>query len=555
MWHEGSSEQARRVAGGLRWAFAIVVLMPAFVRGAEREAARSGVADSKLGQELFAREWTPGDPRCHGGDGLGPVYNATSCLACHNLGGSGGAGAREKNVNFVTRSPYDGDPVNGDFPGLILDGGNGMAFTGRNTTIRGVHPPTTPSHVLHPAFTERRFAIPLHHFATDNGYPEWWSRFVGLGPYPERDGLDRFQRLARNLRNVTAKRGAVFLPDQMMLSQRNAPPLFGLGLIDSLANSVLDRVAAAQPHKVRGRVSKKGDGRVGRFGWKAEIPTLEEFVFAACANELGLEVVGHHQGISPISREAISTTPDLTPTECGAMVSYIRNLPVPVALDFSRSEVRSSVEAGRSAFAKVGCATCHTPDLGDIHGIYSDLLLHDMGKPLTAGGGYRALVDADNPDGPQTHEWRTPPLWGFHDSGPYLHDGRAETLDQVVREHRGQAEESALRYFRLPVKERLEVQLFLRSMVAPGGDLPKIAQEVEADFRRATELAQNPLPPQVREANLRTRNTSRLQAGRALERMGKADGALGFYREIVRDSPGSTEARAAAKRIEALEDR
>src|SRR5713226_5066999 len=54
------------------------------------------------GKELFTREWIAGDRRSHAGDGLGPVYNAQSCAACHRLGGIGGAGNNETNVSLVT---------------------------------------------------------------------------------------------------------------------------------------------------------------------------------------------------------------------------------------------------------------------------------------------------------------------------------------------------------------------------------------------------------------------------------------------------------------------
>src|SRR6516162_4470704 len=56
----------------------------------------------KQGKELFTREWVAGDRRSHAGDGLGPVYNAQSCAACHKLGGIGGAGTNETNVSLVT---------------------------------------------------------------------------------------------------------------------------------------------------------------------------------------------------------------------------------------------------------------------------------------------------------------------------------------------------------------------------------------------------------------------------------------------------------------------
>ena len=54
------------------------------------------------GYEIFNREWMPNDPRSHGGDGLGPVYNDSSCVACHNAGGSGGAGPVGKNIDILS---------------------------------------------------------------------------------------------------------------------------------------------------------------------------------------------------------------------------------------------------------------------------------------------------------------------------------------------------------------------------------------------------------------------------------------------------------------------
>ena len=87
---------------------------------------------------------------------------------------------------------------------------------------------------------------------------------------------------------------------------------------------------------------------------------------------------------------------------------------------------------GRRLFAEVGCATCHAPTLGDVRGIYSDLLLHDMGQSLSDSGSTYGIDGPDTPEGPTPREWRTPPLWGYRDSGPYLHDGRAQDLEEAV---------------------------------------------------------------------------------------------------------------------------
>jgi CxxC motif-containing protein (DUF1111 family) len=107
--------------------------------------------------------------------------------------------------------------------------------------------------------------------------------------------------------------------------------------------------------------------------------------------------------------------------------------------------------------------------VGDIDSIYSDLLLHDMGPALSDSGGYYGISEPKSTtNGVKSQEWRTPPLWGFRDSGPYLHDGRAENLEEAVALHGGEATNSAKRFFKLLPAERLRVQAFLRSL-APRG--------------------------------------------------------------------------------------
>jgi CxxC motif-containing protein (DUF1111 family) len=143
--------------------------------------------------------------------------------------------------------------------------------------------------------------------------------------------------------------------------------------------------------------------------------------------------------------------------------------------------------------------------VGDVEGIYSDLLLHDMGPEMADEGSYSDGSDdgGDDPLGPllqpavadnkgqarqagvagvqklrgaTKREWKTPPLWGFRDAGPYLHDGRAQTLDQAVAMHGGQGAAAAQRFFKLSPRERLQVEAFLKSLVAPQPQDVKLAQ-------------------------------------------------------------------------------
>jgi CxxC motif-containing protein (DUF1111 family) len=315
----------------------------------------------------------------------------------------------------------------------------------------------------------------------------------------------------------------------LVQSQRNPTSLYGAGLIDAIPASAIESAAQAKHPEfpeVAGRLSRLKDKRVGRFGWKAQTASLQDFVLTACAVELGLEVPGHHQGGSPQKPQERAQGLDLTADECSALVSYVRDLPRPSDRKPATENESVEVAAGRAIFSRVGCASCHTPKLGDVDGLYSDLLLHDMGEPLgdigqygvfdpsssdeeviddagpIADAGATPVPDQGGPEpelappppaprfrramlgmalpggvmgrgkrptaGPASRlEWRTPPLWGFRDSGPYLHDGRAETLDQAVALHGGESAQIAVNYFSLKGNERRRVETFLKSLTAP----------------------------------------------------------------------------------------
>ncbi len=251
---------------------------------------------------------------------------------------------------------------------------------------------------------------------------------------------------------------------------------------------------------------------------------------------------------------------------------------------------------GRRLFDEVGCASCHAPSLGDVRGIYSDLLLHEMGQALSDSGEYYGSEDPNSPGGPSPGEWRTPPLWGYRDSGPYLHDGRAETLEEVVALHGGQGTSAAQAFFALTPEKRSSIEAFLKSLVAPSSAYaPGVVLAAELEFEwtpkkpgqnpsgvvLAAELESRLLSDEAREAEalVRARRDeaeareveriaevrrekiaaeaskiapARLQMATNLERAGKITGALDFYRLIAREVPDSEEGRKAIERIAAL---
>jgi CxxC motif-containing protein (DUF1111 family) len=167
--------------------------------------------------------------------------------------------------------------------------------------------------------------------------------------------------------------------------------------------------------------------------------------------------------------------------ECNLLIDYVRNLGVPVVKRAADDKEAAQTKAGEATFKAIGCANCHLPKLGQVEGIYSDLLLHDMGAQLAdsdtytvfsgepsrevgAEAGARTLGAAD---ATSAREWRTPPLWGLRDSAPYMHDGRADGIAQAIALHAGQAAPSARRFSELSAKRKQQLEAFLMSLAAP----------------------------------------------------------------------------------------
>jgi len=266
------------------------------------------------------------------------------------------------------------------------------------------------------------------------------------------------------------------------VSQRNTPALFGDKLIDEIPERFI--VANARAEKIKwgmpkdrsldvpvGRALRLPNGRIGRFGWKAQAASLSDFVQAACANELGLGNPGQAQP-TPLGQPYYKAPGlDLTLEQCDQITSFVASLPRPEERMPDDPVVRDQAEAGKKLFSTVGCADCHKANVGSVEGIYSDLLLHSMGRELQASGSYNQPPQR-NPDGeppddvPAADEWRTPPLWGVADSAPYMHDGRAATLEQAIEAHGGQGTHAASQFTKLSPNAKTQLVAFLKTLRA-----------------------------------------------------------------------------------------
>jgi CxxC motif-containing protein (DUF1111 family) len=439
------------------------------------------------GKELFTREWIAGDRRSHAGDGLGPVYNAQSCAACHGLGGIGGAGNYEANVSLVT--VFVSEKLSGGFEGVLLSHPLPPADAPKKIVVgpsgREVEldvPSQDELAKIHPILRTQP-SFPFHRFGVGPEFVRWKA---SIFPKDETE-TEQINNQGSNRRHSNLTQcGRLTLIE----SKRNTPPLFGAGLINGIPDKVLEEVAADQAKAsagaspefrrgdevlpVRGRVARLKDGRAGRFGWKASVANLREFTLQACSSELGLEVPGFARAVPPWKSEYKAPGIDLTSAQCETLTGFVASLPSPSVRPADSTEQAGAIARGRELFASVGCAVCHRPNLGLVEGIYSDLLLHNMGHELSDSGSYTVLEPesaskdkAQRPRAANELEWRTPPLWGMRDSVPYLHDGRAATVADAVALHGGEGRAAAQEYERLSEKGREQVELFLKTLTAP----------------------------------------------------------------------------------------
>jgi len=254
---------------------------------------------------------------------------------------------------------------------------------------------------------------------------------------------------------------------------RVTTPLFGLGLVDAVPDFELLQIAqreAFQSPFSRGVPNfvteiRTGATRVGRFGWKAQVPTLHQFSGDAYLNEMGITSPEFPTENSPQGNAAVllfNPAPGLNDdgTQVGQVNDFMSFLAPP-----PRKPHTFQTYIGGSVFRAIGCADCHTPTLvtgpNSVAALshkafqpYSDFLLHDMGS---LGDGI-----VQGRAGPR--QMRTAPLWGLLSRSSYLHDGRAKTPEAAILAHAGQGSLSRFYWTRLGPGERAAMLAFLRSL-------------------------------------------------------------------------------------------
>jgi CxxC motif-containing protein (DUF1111 family) len=272
------------------------------------------------------------------------------------------------------------------------------------------------------------------------------------------------------------------LADDVMVSPRVAPSVFGLGLLEAVAEATLEALADpedADEDGISGRLNRVWDPisqgtRIGRFGWKANQAGLEQQNSGALRGDMGLTSPLFAIEDCPAPQQACAAaptggTPEVDQQKIDFITMYTRLLGVPARRDVGDP----AVLRGKQQFEALGCAGCHVPTLqtGELSGVpevsgqtihpYTDLLLHDMGEALADG---RPDFLADG------REWRTPPLWGIgliesvNGHTRLLHDGRARNLTEAILWHGGEATDAEQAFEALKASERADLLAFLGSL-------------------------------------------------------------------------------------------
>lgn len=350
-------------------------------------------------------------------EGLGPVFNEAGCVTCHNAPIGGTTGRLETRFGKWDRGKFD--PLDRLGGSLMQDQAIGAVridrtFAGRSSGDRR-------------SSSDRRLSF---------------FTFV-----PE---------IVPRLANQTAL--------------RMTTPLFGLGLVDAIPDEALMALAHREAGPTQGRVAmvkeiRTGAMRPGRFGWKAQVPTLFQFAGDAYLNEMGITNPQFAtENLPQGDADALKFNPAPTLNDDGEGVDLFTDFmtflgPPP------RGPTNALSQAGEKVFQNIGCASCHTASqqtgFSPVQALsnktfhpYSDFLLHDMGK---LGDG---IVQGDA----QAREMRTAPLWGLATRPAFLHDGRAKTPEAAIIAHDGQGSAARRSFERLDLRQHQAVMAFLQSL-------------------------------------------------------------------------------------------
>ncbi|MFV0305652.1 MAG: di-heme oxidoredictase family protein [Moheibacter sp.] len=367
--------------------------------------------------------------------GLGPVYNNSSCIKCH---------------------PSDG---RAKFP-IQINSFSGLLF---RISIPGASEHLGPNPV--PGLGGQAQNHAIYNYQPEMEYNVDWKEVT--------ETLADGTVVSLRKPNYYMTNSSVPLPSNMMISPRIAPPVFGLGLLEFIdeldilalsdeSDNDMDGISG-KPNYVWNPITQQTE--LGRFGWKANTPTLQLQIASAYHEDMGITSFAF---LFDEYSDGLEDDPELSTTILNQAVFYCQTLAVPAA----RNVGDKQVNRGYEVFQQLNCNSCHVPKQktgntpirvlsNQEFYPFTDLLLHDMGEELADN---RPDYKADG------QEWKTRPLWGIglqqivNGHTEFLHDGRARNLTEAIMWHGGEAEESKEGFKNLSTQDRLDILKFLNSL-------------------------------------------------------------------------------------------
>lgn len=408
--------------------------------------------DFAVGNSFFRNPWVTAPATTTARDGLGPLFNTNACQNCHIKDGRG-------------------HPPQPD------------AASAASMLVRL----SLPAGSQHAAIIERLGVLPeptygaqLQDMANPGVAPEAKVR-VSYSQQTLRFADGHSVELRKPNLEISQLGYGAMHPDALF-SARIAPPMIGLGLLEAIPETAI--LANADPDDdnadgISGRANRVWDRErqqtvLGRFGWKAGQPTLNQQNAEAFANDMGLSSSLVPQDNCSAGQSACRSAPhggepEVTDNILASVLFYTRNLAVPARRNVDDAQVLT----GKNLFHTAGCQGCHSPQFTTASEAaepelaqqrispYSDLLLHDMGEGLADN---RSEFLANG------REWRTPPLWGIglsetvNGHTQFLHDGRARNLLEAILWHGGEATAAQRKVLTFSADERAALLAFLNSL-------------------------------------------------------------------------------------------
>ena len=439
-------------------------------------------------------------------DGIGPVFNNQDCNSCHQRDGRPSTISVPNGQNRVLL-----DSSAGIFLRMSNDDGQCDTPSASNNYCNNVGVDGFGTQLFHRGVLKARedwdnTSDPLPFVGQANVYLAYQYSTI---TYDDNNIVTLKKPVFTIERpyDVTAENqlNSALLQDNVRYSPRNGMPVFGLGLLELIPEQDILALAdeedinndgiSGRPNWVFDAIKERDNDPIpvslGRFGWKANTPSVRVQALGALRGDMGItnplfpdeSIAGTALHDSYLARTEYMDTgsdekgePEADQVFSDEVVFYVETLAVPAR----RNIEDQSVIAGAALFNQVNCTGCHTPDFvtgtGDLmlggvsapEGLkgqhiypFTDMLLHDMGEDLADN---RRDFKANG------NEWKTRPLWGIGltktvnpDAG-FLHDGRTNTIEEAILWHGGEAENSKNNFMALTASERQSLVDFVMSL-------------------------------------------------------------------------------------------